>query len=807
MISGETKHYRATSAKLVIIPALLLLAFFVSIFCVGSAVEEAKTSESNHGESQEQATKPSVHNSTEQAGETAPLQQLKIALRDWYQSKVRPFCDNLYHSAPLQKWEKDLRDRYQFNVIPFCDKLYHSIELAELHLKVKPGTKNFGFQFARAIFMGFFLWLAAQVTLYFFWGVFARWWCLKRHVVIIGLNETSFALIKMVSHKMPKGPIKSFYLMNMLWRSTVSIIWPERGKGPEKIIVVYSEEDNPWLDKCTELGVQTLLAPELERKDMSAARIRKAEHVFFVENSDEENLHNATRALDKMGKTSHGCKFYLHIGDASLRTVLTRHPKFEDKGKDKPTVTLFNTLDRISELSIRKEVERTYTQRAIDLKPGSTKQPHCVIMGLGKVGSFLLLHAMRTACFGNSVPSKSGAKDAVAPRFTVIESNQQVIDDFLTNHPELRPEARDVPHRTPIYAYKDGKIEKDGGIEGSKRIVMQAFVTLQDLLLPEVNFVCAEIGSAHAARVLADILENDNAIRDVFVCLGSDALSLGAAVNLENSLPKKKCKGVRIHVWDNADSDTRKFLGYGSGEGNGKGDGKSVSWLPDSIRLFGMVDIDCGLQGLAQEDWDRVARNIHNHYACPYGGDDWQKLSENLRETNRNAAAHIPIKLATIGLEIAQRPPDETFGDWWPLLGNGKPCPLTNKDGIACGRKQGVGCAFSKAAFDSIKMKFLPIAPAISTQGSAEDEEDVIELLAQLEHRRWNVDKILSGYLPGERDDLRRYHNLLLPWDQLPDPERQKDREAIYGIPKFVFADAVCKATNGETEKKIEAKA
>jgi hypothetical protein len=62
-----------------------------------------------------------------------------------------------------------------------------------------------------------------------------------------------------------------------------------------------------------------------------------------------------------------------------------------------------------------------------------------------------------------------------------------------------------------------------------------------------------------------------------------------------------------------------------------------------------------------------------------------------------------------------------------------------------------------------------------------------VEELARLEHERWVADKLRSGWRHGpERDDTRKIHPLLVDWDQLPESERDKDREPVREVPTML---------------------
>jgi len=59
-----------------------------------------------------------------------------------------------------------------------------------------------------------------------------------------------------------------------------------------------------------------------------------------------------------------------------------------------------------------------------------------------------------------------------------------------------------------------------------------------------------------------------------------------------------------------------------------------------------------------------------------------------------------------------------------------------------------------------------------------------LEILAETEHKRWMQSKFDDGweYAP-ETDRAKKLHKLLVPWDRLPEEEKEKDRDLVRGIP------------------------
>jgi hypothetical protein len=65
-----------------------------------------------------------------------------------------------------------------------------------------------------------------------------------------------------------------------------------------------------------------------------------------------------------------------------------------------------------------------------------------------------------------------------------------------------------------------------------------------------------------------------------------------------------------------------------------------------------------------------------------------------------------------------------------------------------------------------------------------------IEHLAESEHVRWSAERTAVGWRFGpSRDDAARTHPSLVPWAQLSEAEKERDREAVRALPELL-ADA-----------------
>jgi ppGpp synthetase/RelA/SpoT-type nucleotidyltranferase len=62
-----------------------------------------------------------------------------------------------------------------------------------------------------------------------------------------------------------------------------------------------------------------------------------------------------------------------------------------------------------------------------------------------------------------------------------------------------------------------------------------------------------------------------------------------------------------------------------------------------------------------------------------------------------------------------------------------------------------------------------------------------IKRMAELEHGRWNVERLRNGWRPGAiRDDAKKIHNCLVPWNKLPAKIKSYDYAAVKAFPQIL---------------------
>ncbi len=146
------------------------------------------------------------------------------------------------------------------------------------------------------------------------------------------------------------------------------------------------------------------------------------------------------------------------------------------------------------------------------------------------------------------------------------------------------------------------------------------------------------------------------------------------------------------------------------------------------ISIFGTIEEVCRWEFLSDERIDILAKAFHEMYGVRHEIAGWEELPEDMRQINRGAADHIAVKLREIG------------------------CRLVEQGG--------------------------------STETAFEFTPDEVEQLARVEHRRWSASQLLAGWKSGpERDDRKKVHPSLIPWEALSEAEKEKDREQVRDLP------------------------
>ena len=172
------------------------------------------------------------------------------------------------------------------------------------------------------------------------------------------------------------------------------------------------------------------------------------------------------------------------------------------------------------------------------------------------------------------------------------------------------------------------------------------------------------------------------------------------------------------------------------------------------FHLFSLVGVDGNAEGsavtggLLSDIDDTRALSIHDAYRAKDlamisqnpehqihpNSRPWEDLPENVRDANRMVADHFEIKMRAIGCRLG--------------------------------------------AIDEVQEINL--------------SEDELEVLSIMEHGRWWADRALNGWRFGsERDDAQKIHPNMVPYDDLSEADKQKDRDSVMEMTKILRAEGM----------------
>jgi hypothetical protein len=264
----------------------------------------------------------------------------------------------------------------------------------------------------------------------------------------------------------------------------------------------------------------------------------------------------------------------------------------------------------------------------------------------------------------------------------------------------------------------------------------------------DISFITLDVGhdpfegdrvSAPATKMRE--LEQQETITAIFLALPGDAAVLRAGLLLRRARERSRLFDAPVfYRWRGGGAATPVL---------GTRDDK-----PASAGDFILMDAPTPalLREIADPDGrDACARALHEAFlrdksAAEQSTQAWERLPDTLRRANIRAADHLPAKLWSLGLDI---------------------------DGL----EPGAIPALDEAAIQQLA----------KLRGGHDVEQ--MQTLARLEHERWMIERKLDGwrYAPA-RDDARRLHPQLVPWQQLQRSadEVRKDVDQVISALEFV---------------------
>ena len=256
----------------------------------------------------------------------------------------------------------------------------------------------------------------------------------------------------------------------------------------------------------------------------------------------------------------------------------------------------------------------------------------------------------------------------------------------------------------------------------------------------ELRFVRGAVDATDACLSHAELIGigADDPVTLVYVCLPDEAASLAVGLAVQAL--------ARHHDWT-----AGPVLARLSTAGVLPAAPAGVSALaPAQLIGFGDLSQLAADTGVLARDPDGLAKAFHAAYVAAAPQDKvtnvpWEALPEDKRDANRRLVIHIAAKLSSAGVDIE------------PWL---------------------------KSLDDQPGRASLPTVQGRPLDGSA------AERLAMLEHERWMADRRVNGWRHGpQRDDVRRLHPDLVPYDRLNPQSQRFDRLMIETLARMLHPD------------------
>jgi voltage-gated potassium channel Kch len=441
----------------------------------------------------------------------------------------------------------------------------------------------------------------------------------------------------------------------------------------DRVVAIDAGADNAALVSATGSGANLVLGDAGQALALRRAGVQRARYVFAVSNDDAANLITALNTL-KIARNGRIHVFgrpeiFTHVTSPQLRTSLRRKRAFatDEHG---PRVRIFDAFEN-SARSLFWNYPLDYEQIA----EHDERVVQIVIVGFGRMAEELLIRATLVGHFAN------------------LKRLRAVVVDRHADRKESLFRSR----------YK-------------------AFGELCD-----AEFISSDAEEQSTQARIAELCDDSKkTISTIAICFGNDSRGLSLALSLADHLSPS----VPIRVRLDEESGLAAFL-----EGR-----NSLGTLPIQVTAFGSLRQACARKNWISHELDIMAKATHadyvrrqraHHQTFPEDRNlrDWEQLDDDLVESNRQLADHIPVKIRALGYHIVPRD-------------NHDPGKLVKQ--------------FT---------------------------EKQVELLAKIEHRRWAAERLLSGWLRGPKDLDNLISPYFVEWESLAPDIQDHDRDFARILP------------------------
>jgi len=441
-----------------------------------------------------------------------------------------------------------------------------------------------------------------------------------------------------------------------------------------KVVVIEEDEENPHLQIVRDLKGIILIGDATDKYILQKARIGSAENVVMTCKDDGTNIEIAMAVhqlmKDNKPELRKTINCLVHVVDPKLFELFKSQSIFT-RTSENLNFVIFNIYENAArQLLETNPLDREY------IASDDPRFVELIILGFGYMGESITLQAAKIGHYANSKKLKINVIDRKAKSKEI---------SFIDRYPKF-------------------------------------------MEICNIDFIEGDIESPDMLQKLYELSINPESLTTLVICLDNDWRGLLCALETLSKL--EDCQ-VPIYVRISEDTTLVSLFE------DSKDDSENIT----NVNAYGMINDVCTSDILLDKDLDLFSRKIHNNYveqAKRDGKPDtdpsvqpWEKLLPSLRDSNRQQADHIPVKLRAIN------------------------CVADNE---------------------------VPGKEKISIF----DDDKEIEILARMEHNRWNAERFLNGWKQGPKDVKRKISPYLVSWSKLSNEIQEYDRIAVRKIPDLL---------------------
>jgi hypothetical protein len=450
-----------------------------------------------------------------------------------------------------------------------------------------------------------------------------------------------------------------------------------------KIVVIDPKADDHSIDQFAPLGVCVLEKDAAGPGALHQARVDLAREVIVITGEDETNMRIAAE-VRKICDDNKGCmtQCFVHLSDIHLRERLQSLGASEPGKTGGCTLTFFDVFDQ--------EARRVLASLPLDgagIPEGDPRTVHVVIVGMGRMGRSVAMRAAKMGHFANGKPLRLSV---------VCRDSDQRLQRFLFRYPVLARKGAGPPE------------------------------------ICDLTFHEAEAESLRARELITGWAAEPDTVLHLFICVDENSRAIEIGLRLQEMLVQRPDCNLLVRIKTRA--SMAELL---------HADRKTAP----HIRIFGTVEDGSCEEAMRHQYREDLAKAIHKDFVHRREADssrtaendpamkEWKFLREDFRESNRQQADHIPIKVRAIGCEAVEMSDPRD---------------------------------------------------AVTKFGDAE-----IEIMAKMEHERWKAERLLGGWRygpPGKKEQRISEH--LGPWEPLDESIKKYDRQSAINIPDILKASS-----------------